>query len=102
MAHDRGECVLLQTFKRFCIPEKSSHIDQDIIEQGFDLIAVLAKKLQICGQIVDFAKEHPPVDAPFDGAGLVIAEIDVAEVPKQKKDFRERLILRRLLFGLRG
>src|SRR6185369_11397621 len=75
------------------IAKESSDIDQNIIEKTFDLLAILPEILEIRIQIVDFSEKHPPCDPALDRAGLVVTEIDTAEIPQQPVDLVQSLVL---------
>ena len=71
------------------VAEKAGHRDQHLVEQREGFGAVLAQQLQIALDAHDLTHGHAPLDAPQHGAGLVILEIDLAELVEQVKDAGE-------------
>ena len=84
--------LLPKYLERIGVTKKPGHIDQDIIEQRFDFFRILAEILQVTLQVFDLSQKHAPCDPALDGAGLIKAEIDTADVAQQYEDLLERLV----------
>ena len=60
LLHERGNDRLRQSLEGRGIPKKAGHVDEKVLREQFDLIAVLAQFADVIRDLLDSGSRHPP------------------------------------------
>ena len=94
--NQRGEHLLLQFLEDRWFPKECSDGDKTVLAQRVGFLAVLLEIPAVVFQLFESAEGHAPLDAPREGAVLVVREIHSGGAPHQPEYLGQFRILRRL------
>src|SRR5207302_11001389 len=69
------------------------YADEDVAVEMLDLFRFLAQHGDVIAERLHLVQSHAPADAPFDGGGFVVREVDVVRGPQQREDLQEILFV---------
>ena len=94
IAHQVGNGVLLQKLEYRRVTKETRDIDQQIPGELIAFVGVAMQEIQILGRGLDRRHRHPPLDAAFESAMLVMGEIVNRLRPQEIDDLRQQSLHR--------
>ena len=91
--HQGSDSLFSQDVEGLRVAKEARHRDQHLLAQGQHFIAVVFQQLQVLVQLRSVAGLHAPLQATHDGGGLVIGEIDAAELVEQLQNLGEHIVI---------
>jgi hypothetical protein len=80
-------------FHRLGIAEEAGDPDQQLAVERHRLAGVVLQKAHVIVQALDLVHHHPALQAPLDGAGLVVGEVHLGAVAEDGEDARQRVLV---------
>lgn len=93
LLHNFVDGVVLEFFKEGRIPEEIGHSDENLLDQGVDLLLAVPQQAGELGQTAGVGDQHPPLDAPQNGGALIVCKVDAAGVFQDGVDMGQGLLL---------
>ncbi len=90
-----GKHAGLQILEERWLPKECSDGDQTVLAQCGGFLAILLEMPAVVFEVFESAEGHAPLDAPGQGAGLVVREVHPGGAPYQPEDLSQFRISRR-------
>src|SRR5439155_5729040 len=96
---DRWQKTITQYREERRVAEKARHIDQQIIEERFNFLFVVAQETRVLAKLRHPMQGHAPLDPSVESFELVAGEIDAHLLFERKKDAAQIVRLLVIQFG---